>query len=171
MTMTREELTADLRATFGSVPFPSHQGLRGAMARDDHASDSEVASITADQDFHGEWWQIPREELWECSLALSFLDAAGVWFYLPAYLEMALDDVGKRRLSVLQLIDTAIDDPELRAYREERLCGLSDAQRQVCVRVLRFLRSQLIDDPSTQFERDDIDRALNDPYWREVSPS
>jgi hypothetical protein len=166
MTMTREELKAEIRAAFGSVPFPSHQGLRGSMAMDDYAPDAEVASITANQDIHGEWWQIPREELKQSELGLCYLDAAGVLFYLPAYLEMALDDVGKQRLWALQLLDTAIDDPELRTYREGRLGLLNDAQRRACVNALQFLRLQLVDDPAWELERDTIDDALNDPYWR-----
>jgi hypothetical protein len=165
---TREELKAEIRAAFGSIAFPSHQGLRGSMAMDRYASVEQVKSITAGEDVHGEWWQIPREELWNSLLALSYLDAAGVLFYLPAYLEMALDDVGKRRLLVLYLINTAVDDdePGHRAYLERRLSLLNGAQRRVCVRVLWFLRSQLVEDPSTQYERDLIDRALQDPYWR-----
>jgi hypothetical protein len=167
-TMTREELRAELRSAFGGVPFPSHQGLRGSMAMDRYASDEEVRSITANEDVHGEWWEIPREELRSAALALSYLDAAGVLFYLPAYLDMALDDVGKRSLQVLYMVDVGIDDsdPGLRAYREGRLKPLNDAQRKVCVRVLQFLRSQLVDDPSTEFEREVIDRTLEDPYWR-----
>ena len=167
-TMTRVELKAEVRAAFGVIAFPSHQGLRGSMAMDRYASDEEVRSITADQDIHGEWWEIPREELRSSALALSYLDAAGVLFYLPAYLYMALDDVGKRSLQVLYMVDVGIDDsdPGLRAYREGRLNPLNDAQRKVCVRVLQFLRSQLNDDPSTQYERELIDRTLEDRYWR-----
>lgn len=166
-TMTREQLKAEIKAAFGVIPFPSHQGLRGSMAMDRYASDEEVRSITADQDVHGEWWEIPREELQRSLLALSYLDAAGVLFYLPAYLEMALDDVGKRPLLVLYMVDVTVDDndPGHRAYLEGRLNLLNDAQRKVCVRVLQFLRSQLIDDASTEYERELIDHTLQDPYW------
>lgn len=169
--MTREELKTEIKTAFGSVPFPSHQGLRGSMAMDRYATEAEVEAITVEQDTHGEWWQIPREELRSCLLALSYLDAAGVLFYLPAYLNMALDDVGERRLSALDLVDTAVRDadPGHRAYLEGRLGRLNDAQRTVCVRVLQFLRSQLIDDPSTEYERRRIDRILDDPYWREFA--
>jgi hypothetical protein len=164
----REELEAEIKAAFGSVAFPSHQGLRGSMAMDSYATDAEVEAITVGQDIRGEWWQIPLDELRYCSLALSYLDAAGVLFYLPAYLVMALDDVGKRRLWVLDIVDTALgdDDPGHRAYKEGRLSRLNGAQRKVCVHALQFLRSQLIDDGSTEYERHRIERTLNDSYWR-----
>jgi hypothetical protein len=80
MATTREELKAEIKTAFGSVPFPSHQGLRGSMAMNSYATDAEVESITADQDIHGEWWQIPQDELRDCALALSYLDASGVLF-------------------------------------------------------------------------------------------
>lgn len=168
MVTAQEELKGQIKTAFGSVAFPSHQGLRGSMAMDNYATDAEVESITASQDIHGEWWQIPQDELRYCVLALSYLDAAGVLFYLPAYLRMALDDVGKKRLWVLDLVDTALsdDDPGHRAYLEGRLSMLNDAQRKVCVRALRFLHSQLIDDGSTEYERKRIDRILHDSFWR-----
>jgi hypothetical protein len=50
------------------------------MAMNSYATDAEVESITADQDIHGEWWQIPQDELRDCALALSYLDASGVLF-------------------------------------------------------------------------------------------
>jgi hypothetical protein len=166
--MTREELKEEIAAAFGVIAFPSHQGLRGSMAMDRYASDEEVRAITANQDVHGEWWEIPREELRSAALALSYLDAAGVLFYLPAYLQMALDDVGRKSLLVLYVIDVTGDDndPGLRGYLEGRLNLLNDAQRNVCMRALHFLRSQLRDDASTEFERGLIDRTLGDPYWR-----
>lgn len=169
--MTRETLKDAIKTAFGSVPFPSHQGLRGSMAMDDYATDGEVKSITTEQDVHGEWWQIPREELRSCRLALCYLDAAGVLFYLPAYLYMALDDIDKRELAVLDLVDVTLgnDDHRLRAYLEERLSRLDDEQRRICLRSLQFLRSQLpIDDPATEYARQHVDRVLNDPYWRDA---
>lgn len=174
MATTREELKAEIKAAFGSIPFPSHQGLRGSMALDRYATDAEVQSITVSQDIHGEWWQIPRDELQYGVLGLSYLDAAGVLFYLPAYLDMALDDVGKKRLWALLLVDTAIgaDEPELRAYKEQRLSRLNDAQRKACVHAFRFLRSQLLHDPlrEHEHERACVERILNDSYWRVLQP-
>lgn len=165
--MPRERMKAEIKKAFGSIPFPSHQGLRGSMAMDRYATDAEVRSITADKDIYGEWWDIPRQELRTCTLALSYLDADGVLFYLPAYLDMALDDVGKRRLSVIDLLDTTHgnDDPGHRAYMEGRLAKLDEAQRRVSVLTLQFLRAHLADNPSTEYERDRIDRVLKDSYW------
>jgi hypothetical protein len=169
----RQELKTQIKTAFGSVPFPSHQGLRGSMARDDYATDEEAQSITTDQDILGEWWQIPKDELRSCTLGLSYLDAVGVLFYLPAYLDMALDDVGKKRLWVLQLLNTGIgddDEPGLRAYKEGQLRQLNHAQRKACIHTLQFLRLQLTDDPlrEHEHERAQIENILNDPYWRAI---
>lgn len=167
MATTREELKAEIRVAFGSVPFPSHQGLRGSMALDSYATQAQVQSITASQDIHGEWWQIPHDELRYGVLGLSYLDAAGVLFYLPAYLDMALEDVRKKRLWVLDLMELD-DEPGLRSYMQERLSRLNDTQRRACVQTLKFLRLQLVEDPfgEHQHERDRIDRILNDSYWQ-----
>ena len=99
---------------------------------------------------------------------MCYLDAAGVVLYLPAYLTLALDDVGKHRLWVLDLLDTSLggDDAEYRAHLEGRLSLLNDAQRRTSAHVLSILRSELSDGVSTQFERERIDRILEDPYWR-----
>jgi hypothetical protein len=169
----RQELKAQIKTAFGSVPFPSHQGLRGSMARDDYATDEEAQSITTGQDIHGEWWQIPQDELRYGTLGLCYLDAEGVLFYLPAYLDMALDDVGKKRLWVLQLLDTGMggdDEPGLREHKEGQLSRLNHAQRKVCVHALQFLRLQLTDDPFRQHEheRHYIESILGDSYWRAI---
>jgi hypothetical protein len=164
---TASALKQEIRAAFGAVAFPS-RGLRGSSAMDDYATMEEVEAITLAQDVHGEWWEIPPGELHSHVLGLSYLDRAGVLFYLPAYLNMAIDDVGKTRLSVLDLIDTGLggDDPLHRAYLEARLGGLSDEHRRVCLRVLRFLRLRLAGDIAREDERARVERVLGDPYWR-----
>ena len=121
----REQLRDEIRAVFGSVPFPAHQGLRAAMAGDDWVSDPAILlQITAEQDIHGEWWEIPPRELEECTLAISYLDAAGVEFYLPAYMTMALDDLvcpKYRDVVGSHDPDSAGADDALRAYFRDRL--------------------------------------------------
>src|SRR5688500_12495239 len=80
-----------VKAEFGSIAFPSHCGLRAAVAMDDWISDpTELRRITAEQDANGEWWQIPESELKNISLASSYLDARGTQFYLPVLLAAVL---------------------------------------------------------------------------------
>ena len=92
MSTAAELLKCEIRDAFEHVPFPGHRGLRAAMAMDNWISDAaQLANITADQDIHGEWWDILVEELRACSLGITYLDAAGFEFYLPAYLTAALN--------------------------------------------------------------------------------
>lgn len=169
---TAQELELEIRAAFGSIAFPLW-GLRGASAMDDYATPEEIKAITAEQDVHGEWWEIPQDELRRHELGLSYLDQEGVLFYLPAYLSMAIDDVGRGRLWVLDIIDIGQgdDDPESRAHREARLGELSDEHRRVCLRVLEFLRLRLIDDLARVHEWERVESVLSDPYWRKFDMS
>ena len=102
------------------------------MAQDDWISDRDLLlRITAQQDIHGEWWEIPYQELRDCSLAISYLDSAGVEFYLPAYMTMALDEFTYPTYRcVLGSLDpnSAEADARLREYFRDRLSRRAYAQ-------------------------------------------
>ena len=156
---TREQLCRDIRAAFGQVPFPEHCGLRAAMAMDDCISDPDVLrQITTDDDIRGEWWEIPPQELRTCSLGISYLDAAGVEFYLPAYLMLALDDFTYPDYrSVVETLDpqSAAGDAKLREYFTDRF------SRNRYERALHFL--------SPPYDSDDNDDDLREHYQSTMS--
>lgn len=83
----KKQLENEILSAFGSIPFPLHRGLHAAMAMDDWIEDEEtLKQITAEKDYIGEWWNIPKSDLRSCMMALCYLDAHGIEFYLPAYM-------------------------------------------------------------------------------------
>jgi hypothetical protein len=170
-TNTSDALRNEIRTVFGAVPFPAHRGLRAAMAMDSQLLDSAaLARITAERDVHSEWWDTPSQELRDCVLAIAYLDAAGVEFYLPAYMTLALEDVGQRKLWVLHFLDPCIGagDDELRDYFRGRLARIDGERSRTCVKFLEFLRRRLDPaDPLLRPESQSVDRILKHEYWRE----
>lgn len=165
----REQVREAIRAAFGPVPFPSHCGLRGALLIDEWRADPALLRrTTAQQDIHGEWWEIPAHELRACALAIAYLDAAGVEFYLPAYLTLALDDLSRARLWALNFLDPEIngvdEDPKRRDLFHQRLSRIVGAKRNACIAFLDFVQSQSM--PQEPEIARDARRILQHPFWR-----
>jgi hypothetical protein len=170
------KLREQIRAAFGTVPFPSHLGLRAAVAADEWVSDPiELARITAEQDVHGEWWEIPREELLRDLIALTYLDAAALEFYLPAYMTLALNELARSSLRpALELLEPPNeveasrdgDDRGMLAWRfREVMSRIVGDKHRVAQAFLTFLRDHL--EVETAFEaREKVAAILQHPYWR-----
>ena len=157
-----------VKAEFGSIAFPSHRGLRAAVAMDDWISDpNELRRITAEQDVKGEWWQIPESELKHICLASSYLDAAGTQFYLPALLVAVVRGLKYEHYAALVRWLTPLQNEPgcaLYDYFVEKLSKVTDGQRDACVAVLRYVASQ--DDPKHPWTREEIEVLLTHEYWR-----
>ena len=165
MNMRSEELSARVRSAFGHVHFPSHRGIRAAMAMDDWITNEDaLAAITAEKDIHGEWWQIPFSELRQCALGLSYLDAAGLEFYLPAYLNMALADLKYEDFRLtLQLLDPGLAKDDL-CFRGG-LSAVAGTRKEVCVEFLQLLMERVYSQDPLSI-RADIERILEHPFWK-----
>ena len=157
-----------VKSEFGSIAFPSHCGLRAAVAMDDWISDpSELRRITAEQDAKGEWWQTPESELKNISLASSYLDASGTQFYLPALLVAVLRGLKYEHYAALVRWLTPLkNEPDcaLYDYFVEKFAKLTEGQRGICMAVLRYVASQ--DDPQDPWTREEIEVLLTHEYWR-----
>ena len=141
-------LIQSIRKEFGPIPFPLHCGLHAAVAKDDWVDDEdELRSITQSSDYIGEWWDVPLEHLLKCKMALSYLDSAGMEFYLPAYMIAVLEhptgfDKARVISSSWQIIFTFIpdaDDLELQAYFHERFSRIVDGKKGVCRDFLKYV--------------------------------
>jgi hypothetical protein len=156
-------------AEFGSVPFPSHRGLRAALAMDDWISEpNELQRITAEQDVKGEWWEIPESELKSISLASCYLDAAGTRFYLPALLVAVLKGMKYAHYNALvSWLKPMKNEPDcaLYDYFVERFSALTEGHKELCVDVLRCVASRA--DPNDQSTKATIEELLVHEYWRE----
>jgi len=140
------------------------------MAKDDWVDDQDVlAEITRREDFIGEWWNVPIEHLRSCMMALSYLDAGGMAFYLPAYMtaliERPEDFDSATRSASWQIVFTMLPtdkDPELEQYFPNRFAFIDGARKRVCREFLAYLSEHdAYHDHARQIARE----ALAHEFW------
>ena len=88
----QRKMTADngrvlglVRRAFQGVTLGKGVGLRQGQGLDDYADERTLASYRAQDEKH-DWSAIPVADLDRCYSSLSFFDADGMRFHLPAYL-------------------------------------------------------------------------------------
>lgn len=161
-----------IREEFGSVKFPSHCGLYAAVAMDDWIEDEvKIREITRSKDYQGEWWNVPEKHLLECMKALSYLDGAGIEFYLPAYMTaivknpLAFDEPHVRSSS-WQILFTMIpndgSDPELVQYFFEQFSQINGGKKQVCRMFMQYVViSKIYDNHAIEIAKE----GLANEFW------
>jgi len=152
MHRTKQEVISQIRDAFRGVVLGSGVGLFEGQALDDYA-DAATRKACRDKDEKFHWEDIPVENLNRCYSSLSFFDAEGMRFHLPAFLTAELE--GTLDVSpVFQL--TELDD-----WAKGKLVSLSEVQREAVREFLLFI----VDEPDHEFDRPKIRRALGE-YWR-----
>ncbi len=151
MSLTKQEVGAHIREAFRGVRLGSGVGLLEGQAIDDYADDA-TRKAYREQDEKNDWQRISVDALNRCNSSLSFLDAEGMRFHLPAFLIAELN--GELNVDPIFHL-TQLDD-----YAKSKLATLSSEQRKAVREFLLFLR----DDPDYEFDRPQIERALSD-YW------
>lgn len=152
-TITRDELRHAIRQAFAGVVLGDGIGLWEAQAIDDY-SDDERRREQRLRDEREDWSRIPAESLRYADSSLSFFDAAGMRFHLPAFLLAELD--GSSNGGPLFA---------LTHVWEIRLFALLSADQR---RVVRQLLEWCLEQQEYEYEHDAIRRALTD-YWPSVS--
>ncbi|QLI81684.1 hypothetical protein HZU75_09155 [Chitinibacter fontanus] len=165
------ELCHKIREQFSSAPFPRHCGLHAAMAMDDWITDEKtLKEITEREDYAGSWWDVPRGHLHNCMMALSYLDAAGINFYLPAYMTAIIEkpsdfDKPREYASSWQILFTMLpedNDPELSDYFQERFSEIRGERKDVCREFLCYVKDcELYDEHA----RSIANKALASNFW------
>ena len=142
-----------VRAAFAGVTLGDGIGLRQANGLDDYA-DSQTLAALRRQDEKYDWQAISFEDLDHFSCSLSFFDAEGMRFHLPAYLVADLAgalltaDIIFNLVSVGDGVESRFDNltvPQRNAVREYLLLRLGEGNRE--------------------FDRSTIEAALSD-FWR-----
>ena len=151
---TSRKVSEEIRAAFAGVRLEGGIGLREARGIDDHASESAL-QVMREQDEEEDWAAIPVANLQKYSDTLSFFDAKGLRFHLPAFLIAHLEGA-MESVAVYHL--THFTDWWLTKFSE-----FSSAQRRAVRSYLLLLR----DDPKLSFEHEDICAALDDVLWKE----
>ena len=152
-----EAVCQDIETAFSGVTLGSGVGLTEAGGLDDYADAATLAAYRAN-DEKEDWRLIPAEALQRCNSSLSFFDAEGMRFHLPAYLLAELrDEYGFGVTFCLT---------HLSEHCVSQFALFSSAQRAA----VRAFLLHILDDPDEQFHRSDIVRALNE-YWTDAAAS
>ncbi len=165
-------LSEKIKRAFGRIEFPSHCGLHAAVAMDDWISDEiTLRNLTLEKDFAGDWWDVPIEHLLNCMTGLSYLDADGIEFYLPAYMVALIDRPEAFYISELFSRDGTLifsmlpeydDDEDFRTYFEEQFAKIVGHKKKVCREFLEFIR---LDEHYSRQAKELSIKALESEYW------
>jgi len=145
-----DELITTISTAFRGVTLGDGVGLQQAQGLDDY-EDEETCAAYREGDEKEEWQAISSDELFRCNSSLSFFDAEGMRFHLPAYLVSALRGEDDWATSHLTQLD---------AHGRSYFSALSPSQRLAVREYLLLVR----EDEDHQFDRAEIDQAL-DSYW------
>jgi hypothetical protein len=151
MNAERQRLIESIREAFRGVTLGKGIGLREAEGLDAYESGDALAQRRA-QDEKSDWAAIPASQLNACYSSLSFFDAEGMRFHLPAFLIADLKGLFHQ--------DVAFTLTYFEHENMKRFDLLSPAQRQA---VREYLLFRLLDE-DYDFDRPMIERALAE-YW------
>lgn len=151
MTDDEKRVAQIVRAAFAGVVLGEGVGLRQADGIDDYADAETLIALRA-QDETENWEAIPFEELDRHYCSLSYFDAEGMRFHLPAYLIADLAGALYTADIVYHLIYS-------RYSPESPFDKLSNSQRNA---VREFLEFRVF---TREFDREVIEACLRD-YWK-----
>ena len=144
-------LVSLIRDAFSGVTLEDGIGLHEAQGLDDYAGEQTCAAYRA-RDEKLDWSRISTDELNACYSSLSFFDAKGMRFHLPAFLIAELGGTYHQDMS-LQL--AYLNDYTIAQY------GLLSPNQRAAIRAyLGFI----LRDSRYAFSHAQIKRAL-DEYW------
>lgn len=148
--MDRDGISHQITDAFSGVVLGSGIGLWEAQAIDDYESKN-TQEKSREKDEKENWKLLRPDVLQRCHSSLSFFDADGMRFHLPAF--------------IIESLNNEVDDPifhltQLDDYAKSKLSTLNDAQQQAITMYLNWCLEQ--DDYG--FEHTTIKKALNE-YW------
>ena len=148
--MEKEDILKEIKYAFSGVILGNGIGLWEAQAIDDYES-REVQKRKRKKDEKNDWGLLSYDVLQRCHSSLSFFDADGMRFHLPAYIEAS--------------VDNKVDDPifhltQLDDYAKSQFTSLNPAQRKAIVMYL----SWCLEKDECEFDHPAIRRALSE-YW------
>ncbi|MHB1079430.1 MAG: DUF6714 family protein [Prosthecobacter sp.] len=146
-----KKLCEVISQAFHGVKLGRGIGLRQGLALDDYADEATQAAYR-ETDEKEDWRLIPAEDLNGYHSSLSFFDAEGMRFHLPAFLTQDL--LGGYGMGLTFHLTHAV------VVDQTKFNLLSPEQRQSVRSFLLFLLS----DPNEKFDHPHIQRAL-DEYW------
>lgn len=148
--LTKDQIIEKIEAAFSGVTLGDGIGLFEAQAIDDYETE-EVQKRRREDDEKINWKSIAYDVLQSCHSSLSFFDADGMRFHLPAY--------------IIGSIKGEVDDPifhltYMGSYMESRLVSLNVEQHQA---IIEYLTWCLTEDEYS-YDYPNIAKALAE-YW------
>jgi hypothetical protein len=148
--MDKNSIINRIEKAFSNVKLGDGIGLWEAQAIDDYESE-EIQKQKRARDEKDDWTSISSDVLQRCHSSLSFFDANGMRFHLPAYIIGSLKE--------------EIDDPvfhltHLDDYAKSKLTTLSSDQVKAVVNYLNWC----LETQEYEYEHPMIEKALN-AYW------
>ena len=149
-------LREKIESAFAGVTLGDGIGLKEGRGLDDY-EDADVLALLHAQDERNDWRNFSSEDLLSYQSSISFTDAEGMRFLLPAWMLAELRDDGIAGLiwSLCRI------DP----HNEHKFSLLSPEQRSVVRGFLAFMR----DDPDYTHKRAEIGAAI-DHIWSQLPP-
>lgn len=151
---TKEQVIDEIEIAFSGTVLGDGVGLFEAQALDDYESKKEQRRQRK-KDEKKYWALIPNEVLQRCHSSLSFFDADGMRFHLPAY--------------IIGSMEGEVDDPlfhltKLDHFSKSKLSSLTSLQIQA---VISYLTWCLTEDEYA-FDYKCIETALSE-YWTKIT--
>ncbi len=176
MARSADPVIAEIEAAFSGVVLGDGVGLREGQGLDDYQPREALVSIR-EKDEHLDWRRIPPTELRSCESSLSFFDAEGMRFHLPAFLISDLR--GQSSLGPLYSLLHGFTDDDMdvvvhvaevwrapgepnRTWFEHGTARFSAFTEVQVVAVVSYLTFKAEED---EYERERIEQALAN-YWR-----
>lgn len=141
-----------IRRAFSGVMLEDGVGLLEGLEIDSYSSD-DVRAAARENDEKMDWTSIPAELLNGAATSLSFFDAKGMRFHLPAYL------IADLRGELHQDIRFHLNSRAL----DSRFSLLSPEQK-AAVRHYLELQLEVLPEPNLQFEQSGIRESING-FW------
>ena len=89
--MCIESIKNEIISAFKDVKLKDGIGLWEAQAIDDYESKDDQV-LARSKDIKDDWLKLSNEDLFHCDSSLSYLDAQGMLFHLPAFIIAELND-------------------------------------------------------------------------------
>ncbi|HBY85596.1 MAG TPA: hypothetical protein DEO86_06950 [Colwellia sp.] len=149
--MCIEYIKSEIITAFKDVKLKDGIGLWEAQAIDDYEN-NDAQVIARNKDIKDNWLLLSNEDLFHCDSSLSYFDAQGMLFHIPAFILAELN--GKLNIGpILPLTSLAISNPDIFKL-------LNVNQKRCVVMFLEWCAAQ----HEYDFDKSDIERALHE-YW------
>ena len=117
---SKDKVILEIENAFSHIKLGNGIGLWEAQAIDDYASNEEQM-LARDKDEKEDWKSLNPDILQKCNSSLSFFDAEGMRFHLPAFIIASMNNS--------DILDPVFHLTHLSSYSKEQLSSLTFAPK------------------------------------------